>query len=340
MKYKLQVLSPVHIGNGQKLNENLDFLLYRNKIKVFSFDKLLSFLREEELESLIDDRGSIKTNILKTKAEKHIDSILKYDMYTDVSDAVKDVSQFVKTAYKDKLCPYIPGSEIKGFIRTAILYNAIKNNFNKYIVEFNQNSARYQRNKKPKEDNFANDFVSEKIFVKKYEKSKYHLTKDLLTSDSEPICTNKLYVGMSKVFGTKRDIKEYIECLEQGTETTIDIKINQNTDRSIQNYATINNWMRDCYNFTKDLIQEEKRYWLRINHPSRTKVLELLEKIEAQNKEDAPVLRIGKFCGYLSVTVAMALRGKNDMRIKNTKTRRITNSNELFGFIKLSKISS
>ncbi len=308
MKYEISVLSPLHISDGQKISKNIDFILFRNKIKVFSFDKLLSFLEDEELTKIIDNNSNINIGILKTKAEKYMDRIIKYDMYLDSNETIDDdISQFIKIAHKSRLYPYIPGSSIKGFIRTALIYNLANKKSNSTIV-------------KVLEDMKINDY-KKNIELQKHTKN---IAECLYIGDSEPIDAKHLYVTAVKVYNTKRNIKEHAEYIEPNAKTYIDIKEVRCSDKDL-----LKNWKKSCYEFTRDIIQAEKQYWEK--KPEGKKILSFLEKLESENKEDSPVLRIGRFCGKTSVSLSLVKYAN----IKSPKTRRITSSNDIFGFIKL-----
>ena len=64
-----------------------------------------------------------------------------------------------------------------------------------------------------------------------------------------------------------------------------------------------------CYEFSKKLLHEEIEYFEK-QEKYRT-VVDELKEIEKQNSPQAPVIRIGKGQGYLSVTINMLIKEKD-----------------------------
>jgi CRISPR-associated protein Csm5 len=182
MRFKLAVLTPTHIGDGDKY---LPYEVYieKNKAHVVRFENLIKQLSEkvqnpyflrEKFKTLANDvrnRGQHLTfeeicNHFKVQPKD-----IKFD-YVISSDPpqnpIREVETFIKTLGK----VYIPGSELKGAFRTAYAYHLLVNNeayykwFEDKLVELleklnridRENLNRREREKKRKEKikNFAN----------------------------------------------------------------------------------------------------------------------------------------------------------------------------------------
>ena len=134
MKVQIYLHTPLHIGDGEKL-EPMTFFKENNKINVINQNNFFKILAAE--------RGGVDTfanwidNELKRNPKPKLNDFLnskpqmKKEMiksenilYSIQGDTNKAVSTVLKT--NGKL--YIPGTEIKGAIRTAILYKALKEN--------------------------------------------------------------------------------------------------------------------------------------------------------------------------------------------------------------------
>lgn len=131
----LDILSPVYIGSGEEISKK-DCLYLNNERKVYILDSLKIFnvlkkaglLRQYE-EFLMDDRqknfsaftrqNSVSLNAIKECA----DYFLPMNDITDIDSSRKkgggsdNIKLFVKDKYGK---PYIPGSSLKGAIRTII----------------------------------------------------------------------------------------------------------------------------------------------------------------------------------------------------------------------------
>ena len=141
-KMSLTTLSPIFIGSGEELNKSM--YVYNNReIMIIDERKLIKelLLRKGLYESFLNECYSGNLN-LTNFLEKHLNGykdmdIYKYKImsYSDVKTNLKfnNINTFIKSSNGK---PYIPGSSIKGAIRTAIIANEIYNNKEKYINFF------------------------------------------------------------------------------------------------------------------------------------------------------------------------------------------------------------
>lgn len=148
--FKIKTLSPVHIGNGEKYNK-LSYIYENNKIYFFDFDTLLKIFSSENLDKFISyiyknmENLSLQDFIRNTLKNEGIYKKLKvkalYSLNCKSTIRHNDIECFIKSNNK----VYIPGSEIKGAIRTAIFYWILKNSnefyseLNKKVKELNDN---------------------------------------------------------------------------------------------------------------------------------------------------------------------------------------------------------
>ena len=104
--------------------------------------------------------------------------------------------------------------------------------------------------------------------------------------------------------------------------------------------SDIENIFQCCYEFTDRLLQEEINYF---TENRMQKIVTKLQHIKQQNKQDSPVIRIGKNEGYMSLTMGLLVKDKDKTlydnvlchATKNTsysgnfpKTRRVVNLGE------------
>jgi len=133
-KLTIKALTPVHIGDDRKLSPYSDYIYTNGMIHYVDSDKLMSTLNDKQIESFIDGvNNSLKnTNDNKYKfrlseflrKEKiDIGEVSKYQLISEVDTKAKEIKRFISTSGR----AYIPGSSIKGAIRTAILYDYLKN---------------------------------------------------------------------------------------------------------------------------------------------------------------------------------------------------------------------
>ena len=134
VKVRAEILTPVHIGDGSTL-EPLEYVI-RDRFYRVNLEEWLSALPTERLKEFKKLTGrdyaqkSVLTS-LRRFVKDNIDTVKYVEWVADVSDEVKGiydskfdspenqlpVTPFIRTGIR----PYLPGSSIKGAVRTAYL---------------------------------------------------------------------------------------------------------------------------------------------------------------------------------------------------------------------------
>jgi CRISPR type III-A-associated RAMP protein Csm5 len=142
MKFKIRILSPVHIKSGDALSPYLDFIYRDNYLIYIDNKKLWNDISKNE--EILDEYVKIVKNKDSNSKEKYtLDKFLERNnvdvgkyafakVNCNANIKSMEVNEIIKTSGR----PYIPGSSIKGAIRTAVLYNYLKLNgfdFNKLL---------------------------------------------------------------------------------------------------------------------------------------------------------------------------------------------------------------
>ncbi len=132
-KVTIETIGPVHIGSGETIKKK-EWLLDRQNSKAVVVDtgRLFVFLKNHRLldefeKFFLGDSGNLQTWLKEHGIfEKDYREFEKYTLDTsgDLRDRqIRDIALCTKDAYG---MPYIPGSSLKGAIRTAILAKKIK----------------------------------------------------------------------------------------------------------------------------------------------------------------------------------------------------------------------
>ena len=170
-KYRVKVLTPVHIGTGEELQENLDFYVKNNRVRVLDFDRLMvaceqagvdpmPYVGEGRLDKFftssavsqpkpdIDPRWA-KLATLQTGnqayAQLGLDDGLAYQAQIQTVNHPQTILSQIKTASS---LGYIPGSSVKGAIRTVLARHLMNDNAVRSQVERqlrNQGHRAWQR---------------------------------------------------------------------------------------------------------------------------------------------------------------------------------------------------
>lgn len=125
-KMKLETLTSLHIGSGNMLQKDSDFVFGKDAedypvVGVIDPRKVLTLVGEENIDAWTVgiENGRSTEDIVKQYAP--IATITDYSLHT-IDSYLSRTPQQIKEFIRDGLDrPYIPGSSIKGAIRTAVL---------------------------------------------------------------------------------------------------------------------------------------------------------------------------------------------------------------------------
>ena len=352
---KLITFSPLHIGDGGELIP-FEYIQEDNKIKVYPFDYFIDKLYEtykdpkDLLPKLIElkeiaTKAGLKENLKNYFKRAKISIPSKYEITTKVNIPAENN---IKTFIKNLEGPYIPGSEIKGALRTVFLYGILKKDIkkkNQILTQLEQLKPEIkkltniydEREKKMKKKEILNKLselienLEVKIFRANQKDAQYDLFKAVIISDSSPISYNDLYIDAIKVLNSSRDLRSYSEVLKEGLK----IKLNGFIDEKIaleglkrltifdeklknQNIEKVT-WQflkESAIDFYLSLIEKEKNFIKnKVNDLElKNSLLTQLEKLETtinEVKKSSKILiplRIGQHQGYLSITIMQLVK--------------------------------
>jgi CRISPR-associated protein Csm5 len=215
-----RVLTPVHISSGQTLTK-YEFIIKGSKFQFYSFDEIINYIDSKEIAKFLFDTGL-------EEFFKHYNLNIKPTYEIPFHGTSKDkVYEFIKL--KNRV--YIPGSSIKGAIRTAYLYRIIKNDVN-------------LRNK------FLNAIIRrDKDFYRYMEKEIDNVFRKILISDSDLFEPSECL----KVVEIKhKNLSLAVEVLRENFEFEIDVKFKYNNLKNEIDNA-ISEFSKDLVNYLKGI---------------------------------------------------------------------------------------
>lgn len=335
---EIKVLSPVHIGagesytlrecisvptkSGKKLLKRIDLSAYYASLpNDRDKEKFLDELIKEDF-SLIRFHNTLleqeeKNNqFLKEENQRHeyadINSFLRYRGYDHKFQHQLDIFENVKTV--DEV--FIPGSSLKGAIRTALLYNSIDDDDISNYIKWN-NRRKQDELDSNKLDKFLNGFFSE-------DKRNVGLSDDLKylhVSDSNTFAFSTFYQanqirvayaedGTCK--GIEDGTKSFLETISfedfvktKSLTSNIDIEYNKDIiDKSKEKYLDIDYIKKSIYEFSKRLIEFELDFAIKFDLQY---LIDFYIKMETYNTEETPLLRIGAGSGLMGTSLALKI---------------------------------
>ncbi len=246
MKINIKTLTPVHIGTGKKLGTLEFFNNYR-----ISYDKLFELISEEKQEEfftwLDQDPKLTVVDIQRKFSIKPQEIIKKCGLYSFSGSFPKEVNEGIKDS-EYKL--FIPGSSLKGSLRTALMYKVLNGKSNNsflsnFLDELKTEAQNCRGNNKKVKDLLKNadKKLEQEVFIcgvfkEKnnkteivYDDQKYDLMKLIKISDSSSVSTKddgeitELQVYALNKVPAHKHFKTYTESIKDNVKLEFDISV-------------------------------------------------------------------------------------------------------------------
>lgn len=333
-KCKIRTVSPVHIGSGKDYGPS-EYVNSKAKqkdnvvktIKRIDFAKFYGDLEEDKQDKFLSNLSNPNYKIEQdypniSKEYTRYNSINKSSISKE-SHIAPDISEHIKTS--DNL--YIPGSSIKGAIRTAILYDLIEER----DIEDIPNLIERRGNRTVINRRDYNNFIDEFFAASRGNSAQKNIMRFLQISDSSvrknPTIHEVLAI-MAKDRGGMPDgvgyysrngsvVKSYLETIDKNNIVNCEFTINYDEDLLRRNEIEDKEFILDIdyikkaiYKFSADLIEYELEFADKYKVSYLTKFYNSLIKF---NKEDSPVLRIGAGSGLMATSIAMKVKKYDDL---------------------------
>lgn len=317
----LETLAPVHIGCGSSLSK-LDYIYSPASQTVYILEtmKLFHGLQQYNLLSTFE-KGLSRNMSMTDFVTKNSVPEKVYSQWASAAYSVKsldlkrgqyEIQSFMKDAYG---MPYIPGSGLKGAIRTALETSAILQNQKSYAetarkVSFSIDQAHqdFKAGKKPRIKKKQNTETTIGVFhtLRRKEKKPEDMLNDcmagLMLSDSRPVSPDTLTLcqKLDVFLQYERTLPILRESLKPGTRLTFDVTI----DTKLLSFSV------------KDILGAGADAFRLYDDRFRQAFLDYLPK--GINPESEMYLYLGGGTGFWHKTVLNALYENPEQGVKNT----------------------
>ncbi len=258
----LRTLSPVFVGSGREIGKKEYLFLSAEKVGIPDIQRLYSLIgkhgKEEAFEEyLLGKQNSDLTEWLKRQeiGMEEVTPCLKYVLdYMDVRLEGDTKRMHVMECMKDPYGnPYIPGSSIKGMLRTILLGADILNAPEKYQTQ-KQNltrnaEQRASRTRYLKREIAGIEEAAYRTLARERTKPQdavNDVLQGLIVSDSEPLSTDSLVLCQKidkHIEGMERSLPLLRECVKPDTKIrftiTIDSRLCPYTEQDILNAVAV-----------------------------------------------------------------------------------------------------
>ena len=341
MKYQLKTITPVHIGTGETLNQ-IDGFYNNGRWHRIDVDAVLAAVPESELNRLTVAMGQrdfqwsryLPTNQPSTR---YTLPCPEDPRETEIREAIKDV--FSR--------PMIPGSSIKGAIRTALLWGFIDDGdpTAQQAFDYSINHLKGQLGQRSNRS-WVGQPIERRVLG---EDPNHDLMRAVQVSDTAPIPITALEMGVAWTVTLNhagelvqkregnREYKTFAEQIRADQTFDFSIKIDRtlfgNREKQELGYSdrqeqVVCEKLADVCNFmTKELAKDEARFYDYYGLPELANFYESLSNQIENLRDGAFVLQIGWGTGYLPKTVTRLLTdGDNDLMMKLRRHYRLGRS--------------
>ncbi len=344
MDLKLKTLSPVFIGSGEEYN-GLSYIADGSRIRFYDLHGIMGDLDQEQRERFIrfiEHSGSrsnlrgLLREVFGADAHSGLDSHCRYELHV-----AGRIGGRIRGFIAEGEDVYIPGSEVKGTIRTSILYH-----FLNLLGEQMPERLRTGGNSLKE---IESEFEGAVFRTSKNDDAKYDVLKLLMIRDSEPKPAGEcLFVSNIEILNVhekqgRRNGRIAIPCQlcrEEQTFICQDMQVSDdplvasqlgfsaNQRWMLQYTGGLPNFFQCCYESSQKLLQAEIDYFSRVDGILEVdlllnnlevesqdeaigildQVVVKLEAIQEKNRANTPVIRLGGSQGYFSTTISLVLR--------------------------------
>lgn len=320
-KVKYTTLSPLHIGDGNTLG-SFEYFVHNGKIYFYKSEDLKRIFDQNQMDEFInyainEQSPSFSGFFKDFENQKEIFSMLagrsSYSLNFWGNETPSKVWTFIKSRNK----PYIPGSEIKGAIRTAVLRKLISTNHEMDILRKALSELKFKR-----KENISTEILrirqqrgDRPVWDAKFDFMKFLFVSDISVEEVKPFVAKVENKNTSKS-------GDYHEIIPQNTEFQGEIQVSngrqfQEFTRRYQAdnerktlFTGFERILEACFEMTNAILDEEIAFY---SEPKlNMSVVNQLKQIREANTEHSPVIRIGKHQGFMSLTLATLVKKLGD----------------------------
>lgn len=303
-RIEIEVLTPVHVGSGEpNLAYDLDFAVDRGQVWVIDQAKMLSRLSDEQLEASIDAKI---THILRPAQFRDFS---RYSLVVPSGPLPQEIYPCVKDL-RDR--PYLPGSTLKGALRTALAW---EHSTESRLLESVSQPAPPGQRSSPK---FAARQLEQSLFGPdpNHDLLRALSVSDCTGADVRPILSavSLLTLRGDSLAPKGQGFRFYVETLPPGAALVGTLRMDdylftpQAARAALRDKRSwIDEFDRACRSLATSLLRREIEFHSRARHSRAQQECERLRQVNRSLGEGQFLLQIGWGTGWASKTIGTRL---------------------------------
>lgn len=381
-KVKIETLTPVHVGSGNLLYNKSDFITEKSSgndttIVVISPDKIGKLMSDDKVENFIklwvqtiENRGDLKEFIEEFAPNASSDDYSKRKI--TLSSLATPDDTLKECIHNGMGLPYIPGSSIKGAIRTAVLASLTNEIYNIESKIIEKTKDKITGEMIPKRDKKGNIIVTSKYIEKElfgsdpnHDVFRFVQVGDAYFEKRTEIATRLINLNIRNSNNDLTDTSksQLIEAIRQEANSEFQLNFTEKHYQLAKEkvgempFSSQSNLFSLINKHTKKMVEKEIEDWENVKKTGAESYInemrKILEAINGCKEETSCVLRLGHASGWHFITgawtktldnfktvVVPASRPGNENYKKYDfpKTRRLDEDSHILGFVKLTII--
>ena len=318
-KYQLQTLTPVHIGSGETLNQ-IDGCYADGRWYHIDLERVLAH-PSTDLNALTSEMSQRQFRWQRYLSHRNIEpsEVSDYSLLCPQSPENVEIREAIKTVGNR---PYIPGSSLKGALRTALLGEILSVNDDVYEKSREHIETLIDRGARgnPRRETPARH-IEQLAFGKD---PNHDLVRALQVSDTQPLDSDALEIGLAWTVTLNQDnqlvqkidsgqeYKHFVQQFQAQQRLTFTLKIDdflfRDREKARLGYSDSQaELLRDiaevCRSDADALLQQELAFYDNYNLSEIANIYEKLIRINNTLDVGAFLLQIGWGTGYHANTV-------------------------------------
>lgn len=318
-KYQLETITPVHIGSGEVLNQ-MDGYYANGRWYRIDLDRVLRH-PSTDINALTSEMSQRGFRWAEHLSRQNMDpsELSAYSLACPQSPEEVEIREAIKTVDNR---PYIPGSTLKGAIRTALLGDILSKN----EEVFDENNQRFINivDQAPR-GNPRTEYPAQQIERSVFGKDPNHdLFRALHVSDTAPLESGALEIGTAwtvtlnsddqlvRKIDRGRPYKNFVQQIRAGQRLTFTLKTDELLFREAEKKRldfkdfqeqSLQTIAEACSSLASDILATELEFFDIYDLDEIAQFYMKLEDLNNDLKNDAFLLQIGWGTGYHANTI-------------------------------------